>query len=158
LFAWSAFAEAATAGATEAGTRCVVLGPGDLDALTAGSAPLPEPVERQPEDTAVILYTSGTTGRPKGAELTHANLTRHVQDAGRLFGLDAESVILGALPLFHSFGQTCGLNASVASGAMLTLLPRFEPGRALEVLARDRVTVLEGVPTMYVALLNHPER
>jgi long-chain acyl-CoA synthetase len=158
IFAWSDFAEAAGAGAAEAGARCVALGPGELDALTAGSAPLAEPVVREPADTAVILYTSGTTGRPKGAELTHANLTRNVQVACRLFGMDAETVVLGALPLFHSFGQTCGLNASVASGAMLTLLARFEPGRALEVLARDRVTVLEGVPTMYSALLNHPER
>jgi len=136
----------------------VLLGPGDLDALTADSAPLAEPAERRPEDTAVILYTSGTTGRPKGAELTHANLTSNVDVARRLFGFDAESVVLGALPLFHAFGQTCGLNASVAAGATLTLLPRFEPGRALEVMARDGVTVLEGVPTMYAALLHHPDR
>src|SRR5499427_9408844 len=158
LFAWSTFAEAAEAGAAEAGARCVLLGPGDLDALTADSAPLAEPAERHAEDTAVILYTSGTTGRPKGAELTHANLTRNVDVARRLFGLDADSVVLGALPLFHAFGQTCGLNASVASGATLTLLPRFEPGRALEVMVRDGVTVMEGVPTMYAALLHHPER
>jgi long-chain acyl-CoA synthetase len=158
LFAWSGFAEAAEAGAAAAGARCVVLGPGDLAGLTAGSAPVAEPADREPADTAVILYTSGTTGRPKGAELTHANLARNVQVARRLFGLDERSVVLGALPLFHSFGQTCGLNASVASGAMLTLLPRFEPGRALEVMARDGVTVLEGVPTMYAALLNQPGR
>ena len=158
LLAWRAFEEPAGAGAAEAGTRCVLLGPGDLDALTAGSEPLAEPAQRDPEDTAVILYTSGTTGRPKGAELTHANLTRNADVARRLFGLDAGSVVLGALPLFHAFGQTCGLNASVAAGATLTLLPRFEPGRALEVMARDRVTVLQGVPTMYAALLHHPER
>jgi long-chain acyl-CoA synthetase len=158
LVAWNAFAEAAEAGADEAGTRCVLVRPGDLDALTAGSTPLAEPVDRVPDDTAVILYTSGTTGRPKGAELTHANLRRNVDVARRLFAMDAGSVVLGALPLFHAFGQTCGLNAAIASGATLTLLPRFEPGRALEVLARDRVTVLEGVPTMYAALLHHPGR
>jgi len=158
ILAWNAFAEAAEAGAAEAGTRCVLLAPGDLDALTAGIDPLAEPVDRAPTDTAVILYTSGTTGRPKGAELTHANLTRNVDVARRLFGLDADSVVLGALPLFHAFGQTCGLNAGVASGATLTLLPRFEPGRALEVMVRDGVTVMEGVPTMYAALLHHPER
>jgi long-chain acyl-CoA synthetase len=158
LFAWSAFADAAAAGAAEAGARCVLLGPEDLDALTADLTPLAEPAERRPEDTAVILYTSGTTGRPKGAELTHANLTRNVDVARRLFGFDADSVVLGALPLFHAFGQTCGLNAAVASGATLTLLPRFEPGRTLEAMARDGVTVLEGVPTMYAALLHHPDR
>jgi len=158
LLAWSAFAEAAEAGAGEARTRCVLLGTGDLDALAAGAEPQTEPARREPEDTAVILYTSGTTGRPKGAELTHANLTRNVAVARRLFGLDATSVVLGALPLFHAFGQTCGLNAGVAAGATLTLLPRFEAGRALEIMARDRVTVLEGVPTMYAALLHHPDR
>jgi long-chain acyl-CoA synthetase len=158
LLAWDAFAAEAEPGAAAAGTRCMVLGPGVLDALSAGAEPLAWPAARQPSDTAVILYTSGTTGRPKGAELTHANLTRNVDVARRLFGLEATSVVLGALPLFHAFGQTCGLNAAVASGATLTLLPRFEPGRALEVMARDRVTVLEGVPTMYAALLDHPER
>jgi long-chain acyl-CoA synthetase len=63
---------------------------------------------------------------------------------------------MGCLPLFHSFGQTCGLNAAVGSGACLTLVPRFDPAKALAVIQRDRVTVFEGVPTMYVALLNHP--
>lgn len=158
LFAWIAFADAAEAGAAEAGARCLVLGPGALDGLTGESAPVTGAAHREPADTAVILYTSGTTGWPKGAELTHANLTRNVEVVCRLFGLDERSVILGALPLFHSFGQTCGLNASVASGALLTLLPRFEPAMALEVMARDGVTVLEGVPTMYAALLNHPGR
>ena len=158
LLVWSGFEEEAAAGAAGAGTRCVAVGPGDLDALAAGAAPLDEPADREPADTAVILYTSGTTGRPKGAELTHGSLTRNVEIARRLFGIDSASVVLGALPLFHSFGQTCGLNASVAAGATLTMLPRFEPGRALEVVARDRVTVLEGVPTMYAALLHHPGR
>src|SRR4029450_11550768 len=67
-------------------------------------------------------------------------------------------VVMGCLPLFHSFGQTCGLNAAVDSGACLTLLPRFDPAKALEGIQRDRVTVFEGVPTMYLALLNHPGR
>jgi long-chain acyl-CoA synthetase len=158
LLTWTGLEEAAEAGAATSGARCVVLRPGALADLTAGAAPFAEPADRDPSDTAVILYTSGTTGRPKGAELTHANLARNARVARRLFGLDARSVVLGVLPLFHSFGQTCGLNASVAAGATLTLLPRFEPGKALEVIARDRVTVLEAVPTMYGALLNHPAR
>jgi long-chain acyl-CoA synthetase len=158
LFAWSAFAEPATAGAAEAGAECVVLGPGELDRLLGDREPVQGAAERERDNTAVILYTSGTTGKPKGAELTHANLARNVEVVRGLFGIDERSVVLGALPLFHSFGQTCGLNASVAAGATLTMLPRFEPGRALEVMARDGVTVLEGVPTMYIALLNHPDR
>jgi long-chain acyl-CoA synthetase len=107
----------------------------------------------------VILYTSGTTGRPKGAELTHANLARNAAvTATTLLRLEPGDVVMGCLPLFHSFGQTCGLNAAVGAGASLTLLARFDPGKALEVIQRDQVTVFEGVPTMYVALLNHPGR
>ncbi len=80
-------------------------------------------------DTAVILYTSGTTGTPKGAELTHANLSRNAEASRDMFGLGADAVTLGALPLFHSFGQTCGLNATIGGGGTLTLIPRFDPRR-----------------------------
>jgi long-chain acyl-CoA synthetase len=114
--------------------------------------------ERDPDDTAVILYTSGTTGRPKGAELTHGNLARNVEVMRRLISVEAEDVILGALPLFHSFGQTCGLNTAVATGACLALIPRFLPADVLELVERRRVTVFEGVPTMYAALLHAVER
>jgi long-chain acyl-CoA synthetase len=78
--------------------------------------------------------------------------------ATTLLRLEPGDVVMGCLPLFHSFGQTCGLNAAVGAGASLTLLARFDPGKALEVIQRDQVTVFEGVPTMYVALLNHPGR
>jgi long-chain acyl-CoA synthetase len=71
---------------------------------------------------------------------------------------DADDVVFGGLPLFHSFGQTVGMNACIAAGGTLTLIPRFEPTKALEVLQRDKVTVMLGVPTMYVALLQHPDR
>jgi long-chain acyl-CoA synthetase len=114
--------------------------------------------ERDPDDTAVILYTSGTTGRPKGAELTHGNLARNVEVMRRLISVEAEDVILGALPLFHSFGQTCGLNTAVATGACLALIPRFLPADVLELVERRRVTVFEGVPTMYASLLHAVER
>jgi long-chain acyl-CoA synthetase len=107
----------------------------------------------------VILYTSGTTGRPKGAELTQANLARNTEVMRTdLIHLVADDVIFGGLPLFHSFGQTCTLNTAVASGACLTLLPRFAPGEALQIMAGHRVTVFAGVPTMYVALLAQPGR
>jgi long-chain acyl-CoA synthetase len=104
------------------------------------------------------LYTSGTTGTPKGAELTHANLTRNAEISRDLYDLGPDAVTLGALPLFHSFGQTCGLNATIGGGGTLTLIPRFDPGKALEIIQRDRVNIFEGVPTMYAAMLHHPER
>ena len=132
--------------------------PGEFEALIARCAPRTDIVpSATADDTAVILYTSGTTGTPKGAELTHANLLRNVEVSLELFGIDETPVTLGALPLFHAFGQTCALNATVAAGGTLTLLPRFDAGRALEILERDRVTVFEGVPTMYAAMLHHPD-
>jgi long-chain acyl-CoA synthetase len=158
LLAWHGFAEEAQPGAADIGTECMIVAPAEFEELLAGVAPLPGIAERSPADTAVILYTSGTTGTPKGAELTHANLTRNVEVARALFDLDAQSVTLGVLPLFHSFGQTCVLNATLSAGGALTLLPRFDAGNALELIERDRVTVFSGVPTMYNALLNHPER
>jgi long-chain acyl-CoA synthetase len=130
----------------------------DPAALPGDAPPEPAVAERAAEDTAVILYTSGTTGRPKGAELTHGNLTRNAEVMRELIDVGAEDVILGALPLFHSFGQTCGLNTAVATGACLALIPRFLPGDVLELIERRRVTVFEGVPTMYAALLHASER
>jgi len=107
----------------------------------------------------VILYTSGTTGKPKGAELTHSNLSRNADVASRTTCvIEQGDVVLGALPLFHSFGQTVSMNASLRVGATLTLLPRFDPGEALATMARDGVTHFYGVPTMFGALLHHPGR
>jgi long-chain acyl-CoA synthetase len=158
LFAWHEFADAAHAGSDQAHADCLLVEPCDFESLLARSEPSPEIVEREGGDTAVILYTSGTTGTPKGAELTHHNLGRNVDISVGLFRTGPDSVTLGALPLFHSFGQTCGLNATVRAGGCLTLTPRFDPTTALEIIQRDRVTVFQGVPTMYAALLNHPER
>jgi long-chain acyl-CoA synthetase len=158
MFAWHEFADAAHAGSDDANADCLLVEPGDFESLLARSEHSPEVVERGRSQTAVILYTSGTTGTPKGAELTHDNLGRNVEIAIGLFRIGDDAVTLGALPLFHSFGQTCGLNATVRAGGCLTLMPRFDPGRALDVIERDRVTVFQGVPTMYTALLNHPER
>jgi long-chain acyl-CoA synthetase len=156
LIAWHAFADAAHAGADQTGAECVLVEPGEFDALLDRCAPLADVAPRDPEDTAVILYTSGTTGTPKGAELTHENLRRNVEASIGVFGLDERAVTLGALPLFHAFGQTCGLNATIAVGGCLTLIPRFDGTKALEILERDRVTVFEGVPTMYAAMLHSP--
>ncbi|MBE3073714.1 MAG: AMP-binding protein, partial [Actinobacteria bacterium] len=116
-----------------------------------------ETVLGSPDDTAVILYTSGTTGRPKGAELTHANMLLNAI-ATRDLGLDALGVSpyrsLIVLPLFHSFGQTCQMNAGLYHGSTLVLLPRFDPAVVLETMARERIQQFSGVPTMYWALLH----
>jgi long-chain acyl-CoA synthetase len=159
LFVWHGFLDEAQAGAKLVGADTVAVDPGTFPGLLRSCTPVDGVAVREPDDTAVVLYTSGTTGQPKGAELTHANLHRNVEIiVSELMHVVADDVIFGGLPLFHVFGQTCGLNASVAAGATLTLLPRFEPTAALTVLARDRVTVFEGVPTMFGALVNHPHR
>jgi long-chain acyl-CoA synthetase len=114
--------------------------------------------QTMPDDTAVILYTSGTTGRPKGAELTHFNMFYNAAFAAdRLMDATPKDVVMAALPLFHSFGQTCCQNLALYAGAALTLLPRFTPQDALSIFQRDRVTVFAGVPTMYWYLLNYPD-
>src|SRR5437764_107515 len=127
------------------------------EALDDGAAR--EAAERDENDTAVILYTSGTTGTPKGAELTHSNMSENCRVGGtELVRVTEQDVILGALPLFHSFGQTCCMNNAVRAGACMTMIPRFEPAKALGIIQRDGVTLFEGVPTMYHAMLNHRER
>src|SRR5699024_11122904 len=101
-----------------------------------------------------VLYTSGTTGRPKGAELSHSNQVMNALTCNRLFGsVPGEDTHLVALPLFHTFGATVNLNAGFSMGATLVLLPRFEPRQALEALRAHRVSVFAGVPTMWWALL-----
>src|SRR5688572_21012744 len=158
LFAWHGFEEAASKGAEDAGAELISVEPGEFEKLVGSAEPDTEVADRTKDDTAVILYTSGTTGTPKGAELTHGNLRENVRvTASNLAGAKEDDVILGALPLFHSFGQTCGLNTTIFAGATLTLLPRFEPQKAMEILERDKVTIFQGVPTMYVALVRVPE-
>ena len=158
VFAWHAMADETIEGAAQAGAECLVVEPSQFAHTLATAEPTPEIAERAAGDTAVILYTSGTTGKPKGAELTHANLSVNADVTRMLFSLQPEDVVLGALPLFHAFGQTCGLNTAIGAGASLALIPRFDAGHALEVIERHRVTVFEGVPTMYAALLHHPGR
>ncbi|MFZ0040376.1 MAG: long-chain fatty acid--CoA ligase [Solirubrobacteraceae bacterium] len=158
LFAWEGFAEDAQAGADQAGAECILVKQGEFEEQVGAAEPVTEVADTAEDDTAVILYTSGTTGQPKGAELTHANLLRNAEATRALYALGDDAVVLGALPLFHSFGQTCGLNATLYGGGTLTLIPRFEPGKALEIMQRDEVTIFEGVPTMYGAMLHHPER
>jgi long-chain acyl-CoA synthetase len=157
--AWHGFAEEAREGAAEAGAELVEVEPTAFAELLDRCEPTAELAATDAEDTAVILYTSGTTGKPKGAELTHFNLSRNADVSSRTTSnIKQGDVVLGALPLFHSFGQTVSMNASLRVGATLTLLPKFDPGDALEIMQREGVTHFYGVPTMYGALLHHPGR
>jgi long-chain acyl-CoA synthetase len=158
LFAWHDFLDAAQTGADEAGAEVINVKPGEIEPLIFEHEPDFDVAPVADDDTAVILYTSGTTGQPKGAELTHANLKRNAEESANLFDLAETAVVLGALPLFHSFGQTCGMNATISRGGCLSLIPRFDPAKALEIIERDKVQVFEGVPTMYGAMLHLPDR
>ncbi|MGB3257666.1 MAG: long-chain fatty acid--CoA ligase [Ornithinimicrobium sp.] len=146
--------EEAQAAADVCGAQLVPVGPEGFGDLLTDVEQHEQIAQRGDSDTAVILYTSGTTGRPKGAELTHHNLDSNQRStAETLLHLDTKDVVMGCLPLFHVFGMTCGMNAAFANGSTLTLIPRFDPSKALEVIQRDKVTVFEGVPTMYGAML-----
>ncbi|WP_169984677.1 long-chain fatty acid--CoA ligase [Microbispora sp. H10836] len=112
-----------------------------------------ETVQTSAEDTAVILYTSGTTGQPKGAELTHQNMVMNAVVSDEMFPRQARNAYLVTLPLFHSFGQTVLLNAGFRRRGTLVLMPRFEPVEALALMKREEVTLFAGVPTMYWAML-----
>ena len=167
LVTWDGVAAEAARGAAEAGDVPVYV-------VVTGAAPLPEgardaveltaPVSgrldieaTEPTDTAVIIYTSGTTGKPKGAQLTHFQLYMNCDVAGRLFGLVKDDVGLGVLPLFHVFGLSSVANTVIRFGGTLTLVPRFEVDKVLQVMERDRVTIFSGVPTMFIALLHAPD-
>ena len=110
-------------------------------------------VPTEADDTAVLLYTSGTTGKPKGAELTHFQLFMNCTVAGGLFNYQEDDVAIAVLPLFHVFGLSSVLNTTVRYGGTLVLIPRFELGPVLDAIERHRVTIFTGVPTMYFALL-----
>ncbi len=120
-----------------------------------GQEPTFQSVETDEDDTAVILYTSGTTGQPKGAELRHRNMRDNARVGESVFGADPENpyTFLCVLPLFHSFGQTVIQNGSAAYGGTVVMLPRFEAGPALELMQSEGITFFAGVPTMYWGLL-----
>ena len=116
-----------------------------------------ETVATSPDDTAVILYTSGTTGTPKGAELTHANIVMNAKVSAEMLRFDAEDVALMVLPLFHSFAQVVLMCAGFSAGVTLVVQLRFDPGTVLAAMEKHGVTVFAGVPTMYWGLLHSPE-
>jgi long-chain acyl-CoA synthetase len=110
-------------------------------------------------DLALIQYTGGTTGTPKGAMLTHQNLSANARQIARLdpqLG-DTEDRILGALPLFHVFANTCVLNRTVVAGGEIVMLPRFDAAQVLAAIQRTKPSAVPGVPTMYQALIDHPK-
>lgn len=119
----------------------------------------PEAVTIDPEgDVALIQYTGGTTGTPKGAMLTHQNLTANARQINAIDpNRDADDRILGVLPFFHVFANTCVLNRTILNGGMIAMLPRFDAKQALQAITRTKATALPGVPTMYQALLDHPD-
>ncbi|WP_435972132.1 long-chain-fatty-acid--CoA ligase [Streptomyces sp. Qhu_M48] len=152
-------AAAATAGVPVIGARTVEGSASEawvdtLEAVAGAVGPLTSYESTDPGDPAVIFYTSGTTGRPKGAILTHLNLVMNATvNAFDVIDLSREDVALGCLPLFHTFGQSVSMNALFRIGGTLVMQTRFDPHRALDLMVEEGVTVFHGVPTMYVALL-----
>jgi long-chain acyl-CoA synthetase len=162
VVAWSGFHEAAAKAAEACGVRLVFSAgpPGgpptglpDLLESAAAVAGDDEVACTDASDLAVIIYTSGTTGAPKGAALTHDNLTWNAYIYADVVGMEQGDVALAALPFFHSFGQTCLLNAGLHAGVELVLQPRFDATEALDLIERHKVTLLMGVPSMHAALL-----
>src|SRR6266446_7003728 len=140
----------------EPGAPSSIPGATTLGMLMRGQPTTFETVATSPDDTAVILYTSGTTGKPKGAELTHLNMLLNARLSDSMYPRAEHDVHLLTLPLFHSFGQTVQMNAGLYNRASLVLLPRFSPDAALRLMEEENITIFAGVPTMYWALLHHP--
>lgn len=125
-----------------------------VSAATLGDLPQThETAVTEPGDPAVILYTSGTTGQPKGAVLTHSNMIMNSVLSDSLYERRPDDVMLAVLPLFHSFGQSVVMNTGFYHRSTLVLLPRFDAAAALQAMQDEKVTVFIGVPTMYWGLL-----
>lgn len=143
-----------------------VITPPGVDNPLEGVPTLTEKMEAQPpifdtvqtatDDTAVILYTSGTTGQPKGAELTHSNLVMNAMVASTLAETTDDDISLVVLPLFHSFGQSSQMNVNFYKGGTIVLQPRFDAEAVLTAFQDEGITIFAGVPTMYWDILNHP--
>lgn len=125
--------------------------------VVATTAHTVEPVKVQPDDTAIILYTSGTTGHPKGAMLTHSNLYSNARDIGEYLKITTEDRVITTLPVFHVFALTVVVNAPLMKGATILLTPRFSPGEIFDVAAAYKATIFAGVPTMFNFLYQYEE-
>jgi long-chain acyl-CoA synthetase len=154
ILGWHEVTPAPAEAAAALGVPYRVLNP-DLAGF-AHDAPLAAPEPRAPGDNAVILYTSGTTGQPKGAQLTHGNLVACAEIFAEVFEVAPEDRMGTALPLFHVFGQAVVMATLLHARASLSLLPRFDADDLLALLRRDRLTMMAGVPTMWNALLHAP--
>lgn len=131
---------------------------GEFADLVARSPPIKSPAEVDPRhDVAVLQYTGGTTGVAKGAMLTHSNLYTNAATTASWFPLRSDDIALGVLPFFHIYGMTTAMNAPLYVGASIVLLPRFEVETVMKTIQAEKVTSFCGVPTMYVAIINHPE-
>lgn len=128
-----------------------------VDQLLADRTPLAEPVFAEPDDVAVIMYTSGTTGRPKGAMLTHANLFWNNVNALLAFDTSQQDVSLVAAPLFHIGGLNVTTLVTLQKGGRIVLMPTFDPAEALRLIAEHRVTTMFGVPAMFLFMSQRPE-
>ncbi len=119
----------------------------------------PAPVDVTPQDLALLQYTGGTTGRPKGAMLGHDQLSVNAQQVAAInpFGNASDEVFMGALPFFHVFANTALLNHACVTGASIAMVPRFETKQVLETIQKYRCTGFPGVPTMFQAMLDHPD-
>ncbi|NNC59957.1 MAG: long-chain fatty acid--CoA ligase [Erythrobacter sp.] len=126
--------------------------------LTRSGTPAPVPLDAE-QDLALLQYTGGTTGRPKGAMLGHSQLSINAQQVAAInpFGNPSGEVFMGALPFFHVFANTSLLNHAVATGASIAMVPRFETGQVLKTIATHGCTGFPGVPTMFQAMLDHPD-
>jgi long-chain acyl-CoA synthetase len=158
LVAHSSQLAAATAAGKLAEVDVVSVGPdagvARLEEAAAGVAPLRTYVSREAEDVAVVFYTSGTTGKPKGALLTHLNLVMNtVVNIFDVHELHDDDVVMGCLPLFHTFGQTVGMNGTFRLGGTIVLMARFSGEAAIDLMVRENVKIFHGVPTMYIGLL-----
>ena len=164
LITWAGILDQAAAGAATAGLSTMyAVG---LDSDRDGASPFGKLLapangarlaSRELTDTAVIMYTSGTTGRPKGAQLTHLQLYMNADIPGRVFDVQPDDVVITVLPLFHVFGLSSILNVCVRFGCTMSLIPRFDSATVLAAIQRDRATLFEGVPAMFAALLADPD-
>ncbi|AEY86102.1 acyl-CoA synthetase [Streptomyces hygroscopicus subsp. jinggangensis 5008] len=155
LFVYEDVAQEAAAAAAETGVPVTAVGA--VPTPAGEQAPIATPSPRDDGDLAALLYTSGTTGTPKGAALTHGNLGRNAEIlADHVVRITDQDVMMACLPLFHAFGQTGSMNSAVRRGACLVLLPRFDAARVLSMLGEFGVTIFVAVPTMYNALLHEP--
>jgi malonyl-CoA/methylmalonyl-CoA synthetase len=140
---------------SDAEPRLFVQDPAQLAGEAAALEPMAASVPRTAEDLAAIVYTSGTTGRSKGAMLSHGNLAANAVALHRAWGFTADDVLLHALPIFHIHGLFIALHCALLSGAPMLWLPKYEDEAVLKAL--PRATVMMGVPTFYTRLLAHPD-